>query len=422
LLGYHRSDGRTAADVWEAQDWEGLNNDERFMMRHRRQARLTVIEVQRIEPPDRIHVLDLFDPSLGRLMIRDAQFITRVVRFSRLFTWITPFPYFCNIPSSAFALPSYLWPGWRAQVQERYDHQKAKRLELSWPGFFLDNFKDSVRLITEQASAFRQQLIQSLDLQACAAIYRPTVPVADLEAVLHSKVDFTVAEPPVQEANQEPPVAFFQWRFQGESADLEKELPSLPISSIEVPKKDVLASVWLYPDRLVIETLSQHKHRLARRMADKYFGTMASFERELTYDLAQMQATHQEAERAVGQASAWLDEEETGPAGGSSSQVSAPGTSSTQLTAQERQAAAENQRRLAEEKHHQYFRQFPDAAQPALDGKTPRAAAKDPGLRPRLVELMKDHLNHVELQNQRDGLALNLDGLLKELELPELQG
>jgi hypothetical protein len=57
-----------------------------------------------------------------------------------------------------------------------------------------------------------------------------------------------------------------------------------------------------------------------------------------------------------------------------------------------------------------------------LDGKTPRQAAKNVKLRPKLLELMKLHLNGIERRNRMDTcLDLNIDWVVDELGLDELK-
>jgi hypothetical protein len=68
----------------------------------------------------------------------------------------------------------------------------------------------------------------------------------------------------------------------------------------------------------------------------------------------------------------------------------------------------------------QQYATFADEPIPALDGKTPRAAASDPALRPRLVALMKTHIRDTDRRRRDEGLDLDLNPLLTELGLHEL--
>lgn len=60
---------------------------------------------------------------------------------------------------------------------------------------------------------------------------------------------------------------------------------------------------------------------------------------------------------------------------------------------------------------------WPDASLPALDGRTPREAVKDPRLRPRLVELLKDMESHEERRSRDQGYGYDVRKLRRALGL-----
>lgn len=67
------------------------------------------------------------------------------------------------------------------------------------------------------------------------------------------------------------------------------------------------------------------------------------------------------------------------------------------------------------------LRKFLDEKIPALGGMTPRQAAKEPSMKPQLIELMKLHLKGIEKQNRDKNLGLDIDWVLDELGLSELK-
>ena len=72
--------------------------------------------------------------------------------------------------------------------------------------------------------------------------------------------------------------------------------------------------------------------------------------------------------------------------------------------------------------HEQHYQQFLDSPIPMLENKTPRQAAKNKGLRPKLIDLMKLHVHGIEKRNQEDPcLSLDIDWVLDELGLEELK-
>ncbi|KAB2661781.1 MAG: hypothetical protein DVB31_11995 [Verrucomicrobia bacterium] len=63
---------------------------------------------------------------------------------------------------------------------------------------------------------------------------------------------------------------------------------------------------------------------------------------------------------------------------------------------------------------------FIDRPAATLDGKSAREASRDPALRPRLVELLKNQIRTLDLENRRRGTGHDLDDILRELGLDEL--
>jgi hypothetical protein len=75
---------------------------------------------------------------------------------------------------------------------------------------------------------------------------------------------------------------------------------------------------------------------------------------------------------------------------------------------------------LVEAVRQRTFEKFPDEPVPMLDGRTPREAAQDPGLRKQLLALMKIHVRGVDEENLRKGAASDINPLLRELGLHEI--
>jgi hypothetical protein len=66
------------------------------------------------------------------------------------------------------------------------------------------------------------------------------------------------------------------------------------------------------------------------------------------------------------------------------------------------------------------FENFADTAIPALDNRTPRDAASDPILRPRLIDQMKRQVNMVDGERRSKGVDFDINPLLEELGLQEI--
>ncbi|MEA3485145.1 MAG: hypothetical protein U9R03_00360 [Candidatus Aerophobetes bacterium] len=70
-------------------------------------------------------------------------------------------------------------------------------------------------------------------------------------------------------------------------------------------------------------------------------------------------------------------------------------------------------------KHH--YTSFLNEKIPALDGLTPREAAKRDDYHERLIELMKGHINSVETLAEDKGIKISIDWVLEELGLKKLK-
>ena len=82
----------------------------------------------------------------------------------------------------------------------------------------------------------------------------------------------------------------------------------------------------------------------------------------------------------------------------------------------------EVQAEILSEFHERHYRQFMDSPVPMLENKTPRQAAQIKRLRPKLIDLMKLHIQGIEKRNREDPfLNLDIDWVIDELELKELK-
>ncbi len=396
-------DGRTVAEAWEAAGWAGLNNDERVMMRYRRTAQPTVVEVTRVLDDQALPCVDLLAPDRPAFPVFDRAAATQTVRFSRLLTWLTDYPNFARLGLPAIQIPPHLWPAWQECFQRELAETTAAKPDTNAKSFLAAHWKRFTELVGELATQHRERMVENLDLNQCLASYRLTAPVTEVEAAIRAKPDFRDGEAR-EEGNFAKPLAFFDWLRLGESAALEKELGGSVHLDASVDGVGTVGSLRLYPEHLVVETFSKRKHAFARRMLEQYFGTLAKFEEESVLDLAQVVEQRSRQTQLVAAARSAVFDGTVPP---SDSLAPAPEPAESLGDAQR--------------VHEQHYQRFLDAALSELDGKTPRAAATDPALRPRLTGLLKTHVHNLELHNRREGTALSLDSVLDELGFPELK-
>lgn len=414
-------EGKTLADLWESEAWSGLNNDEQLMMRFRRRSLVTVIEMQRRVDSQLVECLDLWEREPRPFLLCDRILAARVPRFTRLVVWLTHYPHFSRTSGFAYPIPLNLWPVWREQIQTWTTEAAQKKPGLTVREFLSETMSGAVGLIQQISLAYRQQLLSSLDAHHCLAFYEFGGPGDDIEAVFKSKPDFR-AEEPESEPDMPSLKASFTWLPQGESAEFIQQQPNAELAEAKSGATGIIGSVRLYPDGVLLETPSRQKFEFAKKMVEKYFGNLLRFQREKIVNLAQQAMERRAAEDALAVATGLRTH---APAGtvqsqGASTAARAESVSEGEAPDQAR-PSSEAEAQLSRESFEKRYAAFLDTPAAGLDGLTPRAAAKDPASRAKLVELMKLHLHNLEQENRDRGLVLRLDWALDELGLAELK-
>ena len=128
-------------------------------------------------------------------------------------------------------------------------------------------------------------------------------------------------------------------------------------------------------------------------MVDKYFGKLVTLKNEEVIDMAKQMAERIKEGR-----------EDERPSVKEADEV-----------------PLEIQQALMRDFYKKRYERFLDEEIPALDGITPRKAAEDPRMRPKLLDLMKEHLKGIERHNRNRNLELDITWVLDELKLPELK-
>ncbi len=407
VLFIERDDaGKTLVQKWESENWAGLNNDEQVMMRCRLRGRPTVIEVQRIVDAWFVECLDVLDPGAGPFRVLDRGLASGMVRFSRLLTWLIPYPHFSRVSASAIEVPYALWPDWRAAVEQRHQSARETRPNLTLKDFLAEAIVEITVLVGELNDAHRARMLASLDFEHCLTLFRYTCPRADLERVFDAKSDFERTE----EGDRSPTdraLAAYNWVGRGESATLAQvtrgDAAAGTDSSAETAP--VFGTVRLFEGLVAFDTFSKRKQAFLRQMVERDFGSLLAFEQETVKSLAAIMGERERRERTLASAEhmAFGDAAQVAPA-------------ATDPAPQDADAA----KRALVEQHLRDYRAFLDTSIAALDGLTPRAAAVNPEKRARLIELMKQHLVILEQRNRDQGLNLTLDWALEELALREL--
>lgn len=391
--------GSTLAQKWQSQGWLGLNNDERIMMECRSNCRATVIEIQKVLDKQSMECIDLLEPEKGSFILIDRATAARSVRFTRMLTWLAHYPYFSRLANNGVEIPDFVFSEFMDTLRDSFRKERRKHRELAIKDYLSENFGVFCDLIYDLSREKNIAALKALDLHQCKAIYKIKGNYAALKAILDNYPDFEKR----QRHPEEKEVAgahYYSWLRRGQSKALEKDMP-LHFQHKDEREEGVgtVGNISLFPDKLIVETFTKQKHSFAKAMIGKFFGESLQLQNEAVVDLAK-----QEAARVEDSYEDYVQERILEKQDGSSEDI-----------------PPEIERELLQKMHKRHYTIFLDDKIPALDDMTPRVTAADPQMRPKLIELMKQHIKGIEKENRDRGLDLNIDWVLDELALPELK-
>ncbi|MFH1844081.1 MAG: hypothetical protein ABIF77_12820 [bacterium] len=381
--------GRTLADHWEQEGWRGLNNDERVMSKYRRHTLPTIIEIQKTLCDQAMECFDVLDPARGKFLLFDRATAARAVRFTRFLTWITHYPHFCRLAGMGLEVSSHVFEEFSELLAEAVagepdiDEVPAAKRHLA------ENFAQWCDRIGQLSVERRERMVRSLDAYHCRAWYAFQVERSRIAEVLAAKPDFELDEDHDGEPEDPPDTEYYDWLRLGEAKEIERDMVATFRYDSEDDGVGVLGSVRFYADSMMIETLGKKKFVFAKKLVARYFGKRVAFSKEQVDDLSEHVRRPEHAER-------------------------------NEPTSPEPEIPPDVEEQLMAQVYRSHYRKFLEDSIPALDGLTPRQAASEPQMRPRLIELMKSHLHGIEENSRRKGIALDINWVIEELGLDEL--
>lgn len=390
------ADGQTLAQRWKSSGWNGLTNDERRMMDCRMSSRATIIEIQKILDNQMMECIDLLDTARGKVILLDRNTAARAVRFTRLFTWFTHYPYFSRPENNGVEIPDSIFAEFMELAEQKFTRESKKRPGLTLKDYLSEDFGVFCGLIYELARDKSVAALERMDFHQCKAVYRIEGKFDEIKTILDTYPDFRARERNTDEEPMEG-AFYYSWMRRGESKSLEKEMIAAFQHDDESQGVGVMGNVTLCPGMIIMEVFSRQKFEFAKKIFKKYFNKAIALQKEMVVDLAKKLAGKIEN-----------DDEFPGI-----SLAEAPETRSDPIP-------AEVERKLLQDFYKTRYENFMDEQIPALNNMTPRQAAKDPRMRTMLIDLMKIHLKGIEKQNKEKDLGINIDKVLEELHLKEL--
>ena len=381
-------DDMCLADCWERNDWKGLNNDECAMMAFKRTTRPVILEIQEKINDTEMLCVDLLDPSKKPFSVFDRSIAARYSRFSRSVNLVCRFPHYYRAGPSGIELQHELTDPFLEELEAI-----SADLGISIRDYLSGHFVEACRRVHRMGLKRRDLMIDSLDINEWTAVYKLNIAQNEVAKVLSIKPEFELEESKIQGVME------YSWLRRGESKKIEKKIPGLLQHGDESFGVGGLGRLRLLEDTLEVIVLGSEKYRFARKTLDKYLGACITFISETEKDLKK--ELHGRLEDRT---EPRLESRMAGEMKG------------------ENEIPPEVQAQVMSQFHEQHYRQFIDSPFPMLENKTPRQAAKIKKLRPKLLDLMKLHIQGIEKQNRENPfLSLDIDWLLDELGVEELK-
>ncbi|MEO5960575.1 MAG: hypothetical protein ABIZ49_00345 [Opitutaceae bacterium] len=392
-----RADGRTFAARWEQAGFPELRNDERVFFRGKMQMRIALLEIQCVRDDRQIDAVDLFDPARPVLRLVDRSMAAHVGRFAVFLTWLYPLPHFWRMSGTGIVVPDFGVHGPKTIVHECVAHLGGPAEPEAMRRWLAEHFVRFDAALVATVHERRRQMFSGLDAQWGAATYELSATLAACRATLKATRD-TDEDPLTEKERDEGFVEALVW------FEPEKKKPA--VASVIAPGgRRVLGRVLLAPDRIRVEAMGAARLGELRQRFETRLGAKVRFSKERRDDLGGRIAAREPTADLALVPPRLLEEVQRLDLSTSRVPEPPPGASLADHQAELMQA---------------HRRAFVDSPVPALNGKTPREAAGDFLLRPRLLELVKSHVRQLDEQNLRSGRRDDINWLLRELGLAEI--
>jgi hypothetical protein len=405
---FHQRDtaGKTMVDRWEAAGWPGLRNDLRHLLSGQRKMRPALLEVRGILDDQRIEVVDLFGDPEQKFTLIDRSMAATVARFATFLTWYYEMPHGARVSGGGLAIHAQGDLAPAEVIAELLRHLGAPDEPAMRSAWLAEHLFRVAEAYTAVIAARWEDAANHVDARYTKTEYK--VRGRHLEQRL-AQVRGALPEPPGPDEEDEGFDEGWVWLDEAapeESTD-QLSLPLTPANPRIGAGQPVLGRVLLGPGRARIEARSSGLHAQLRARFERVAGADATFVSERAEDLAVQAFAKQRRPYDAALIPPRLMENPQRLL--LSSNNLAPGD----LVIEPGEPLEAAMLRLQ-------YQHFPDEPIPALGGITPRAASRDPALRPRLVQLMRTHVRMTDELCLREGLVFDLSPLLTELGLEEL--
>jgi len=390
------ANGRTCAQRWEQSGFPGLKNDTRVLIRAKMKLRIALIEVHRVLDAEQVEVVDLLEARPAPFIVHDRGFASSAARFATGLTWVYPLPHYWRMFGSAILLPDITCFEPEAIVVEIVRHLGGPTEEAPlrrWLAEHFVRFDESLMAVSLER---RRQMFAGIDAKFGKAVYELRVPFATCCETLDQEP--AVAPDDLSEGERREGFADARVWFAGEE---DGEVAAAP----NPQGQSVLGRVLLGQMHWRLEAMGAERTTALRGRFERCMGERVRFTGERLDDFAKSLAEKDPASDLSLVPPRLL--ENPNKILLSSSRLAQPITPKTPGEMERDAFAALD-------------REFLGHGVPALDGHTPREAARDPQLRPKLIRLMKSRIRQCDERNLDTGQHHDANWMLRELGLDEI--
>jgi hypothetical protein len=388
------ADGLTSCQRREKTGLAGLKSDQQLLLRAKMQTRVALLQIHRVLDGERVEAVDLFAPGTAPMVFQDRGLAGVAVRFACALTWIYPLPHFWRLSGTAVLIPEMSQFPAEEIVTEIVGHLGGSAESEAVRRWLAEHFVRFDNALQATARLRRMKMFAGMDARFGKAVYELKAPFAECRQRLDELPDVE----PDQLSDGERQEGFADARVW--FAEQVEMMPAVPQEG-----RAVLGRVLLGQAHWRLEAIGGDRFAQLRRQFEKCLGQRVQLTGERLDDLgAAMAAKEPTVDESLVPPRLLEEPQKILLA---SSRVSAPHPG---LSPEE----------AGLELMHAADRAFLDDHVPALDHRTPREAARDPALRPKLIRLLKQRVRMHDEHNLRHGRTDDINWLLRELGANEI--
>jgi hypothetical protein len=383
------AEGTTGAERFESVYGASLKNDERVLLKCKKQTRATFMETRTVLADGRVQLVDLLAADPKPMWCLDRSLAARAPRFLGFAAWWYPAPHFARLAGSiaVFVEP----PGWEMrdvgiEIARHIGAPEEPGAMGDWLALEFERFSDAV---VATGRVRHRRMMESMDARLCTAVYELRAPFAECRDILDT---VTAAAPsPLESAERDEGFADARALYDRSRTDHNR--------------RALVGRVLLGQTMWRLESFGAVAFAAARERLESALGSRLVLARERIDDVAAQMLGHEPtSDEAI--VSPRLLENQGGFA-----------MERLEVTPSSSDASPED---VAAQFRNEYARSLPDTPVPMFACKTPREAVADPALRATVVAWAKGLLRQEDQNRLRTGSDGGVEAVLRELGLPEL--